>query len=159
MAGAASLCACLLAAVFAWAAGAKLVAHRATESAFAAMGVPAPGPVAVTVPVAELVVALLLVARPDLGAALALALIAGFTLVVVRAVLAGSRAGCACFGSHRVEPVGPADVVRNGVLAAFAAVATGTGRLVRPGLVAVVAVVAALVVVGLVWRVAERRFA
>ena len=153
------MCACLLAAVFVWASAAKLIDHRATPAAFASLGVPAAGPAAVAVPVAELGVASLLVARPDVGAALALALLALFTLVVVRGVLAGSPAGCACFGAHRVEPVGPADVIRNGLLAAIAAVATGTARLVRPGAVAVAAVAAGLVAAGALWRIAQRRLA
>jgi len=159
VAGAATVCACLLAAVFVWAAGAKLVAHRATVLGFDALGVPAPAVAAVAVPVVEFLVAAALVASPAVGGALALALLAAFTLVVIRAVVTGNRAGCACFGSRRVEPVSPADVVRNGLLAAFAAVATGTGRLVRPGAVSIGAVTAGVVVGGAVWRVAQRRLA
>jgi methylamine utilization protein MauE len=157
LAGAASVCACVLALVFAWAAVAKLVARHATAAGFAALGVPLPGVASVGVPVVEVGVAVVLVVRPSVGAALALALLALFTLVVVRAVASGSRAGCACFGARRVEPVSPADVVRNGLLAAFAAVATGTTRLVRPDVEAVAAVVVAIALGGLVLRVAQRR--
>lgn len=133
MSGAASIAAVVLAVVFGWAALAKAVRHRATVEAFGALGLPRPELLAVTVPLVEIVVAAALLARPAIGGALALALLAAFTLVVVRGVLSGTSTGCGCFGARRVEPVGPADVVRNGLLAAFAALATGTPTLVRPG--------------------------
>lgn len=142
MTGAASVAAVLLSAVFAWAALAKALRRAPTAAAFAELGVPAPGVLAVLVPAGEAVVAALLVLRPDVGAALALAALAAFTLVVVRALSRGAAGGCGCFGSRRAEPVSPADVVRNGFLAAFAAVATGTNHLVRPGVPAVLAMVA-----------------
>jgi len=144
--GAASLAAVLVALVFAWAALAKAVRHGATVVAFSALGLPAPGVLATAVPIGELGVAATLVIRPDIGAALALAALAAFTLVVVRAVLAGSTAGCGCFGSARADPVSPADVVRNGLLAAFAAVATGTRSLHRPGPGALAGVAAGVLV-------------
>src|SRR6202011_1553227 len=90
-------------------------------------------------------VAGVLLVRPDVGGALALAALAAFTLVVVRGVLRGVTAGCGCFGSRRVEPVTPLDVARNGLLAALAAIATGTAHLVRPGAGSIAAVSAAVV--------------
>jgi hypothetical protein len=82
--------------------------------------------VAVMLPVAELVVAALLVAlwtpAPGVVAAILLAL---FTVVLLRAQ--ARRVPCLCFGASSLEtPVGPAAVVRNGVLAALAVLATGT---------------------------------
>jgi len=144
--GAASLAAVIVAIVFAWAAIAKAIRHGPTVTAFAALGVPAPALLATLVPIGELGIAGTLVVRPDIGGALALAALAAFTLVVIRAVLAGSSTGCGCFGSPRSQPVSPADVVRNGILAAFAAVATGTRSLQRPGAGALAGVAAGVVV-------------
>lgn len=157
MTGAATIAAVLLALVFGWAALAKSVRHRATVRAFTDLGLPQPAALGVAVPVGEAVIAVALVARPTVGAALALAALAAFTLVVVRAVSRGSAAGCACFGSRRIEPVAPADVVRNGFLAALAAVATGTTHLVRPGALSVVAMVVGVTTAAGVQSVARRR--
>jgi hypothetical protein len=157
MNGAATIAAFLLAAVFAWAAIAKAVRYRVTVEAFGALGVWWPAVSAVAVPIGELAVAAVLLVRPEVGAALALAALAAFTLVVVRGVVQGTTAGCGCFGSRRVDPVGPADVIRNGLLAAFAAVATATRRPVAPGAVAWVAMLAAVVAAALVQREAARR--
>lgn len=144
MSGAASIAAVGLAVVFAWAAAAKAVRHRATVDAFGALGLPGPAALAVGVPAVEVGLAFVLVVRPDVGGALALALLAAFTLVVIRGVMRGTSSGCGCFGARRVEPVGPADVVRNGLLAGLAAVATGTRTVVRPGAAAAAVMVAAV---------------
>jgi hypothetical protein len=139
MSGAASVAAIGLAAMFVWAAAAKLIRREQTVDAFVALRLPAPSALAVAVPAAECVVAIALLARPNVGGALALAALAAFTFVIVRAL--GTGAPCACFGSLRA--VSPADVVRNGLLAAFAAIATGTSRLVGPSFIAALAVVGA----------------
>ena len=157
MTGAASLAAVLLAVVFGWAAVAKAARHRLTVAAFSELGLPAPRMLALAVPAAEAVIAAVLLARPAVGAALALGALAAFTLVVVRAVSGGATGGCGCFGSRRVAPVGPPDVVRNGLLAALAAVATGTARLVPPGVAAILAVAGALIVGAGVQVAASRR--
>jgi hypothetical protein len=157
MAGAATVCAVILAAVFGWAALAKALRHRPTTVAFAELGLPAPGVLATAVPAGEALVALTLLLRPAVGAALALAALAAFSLVIVRALGRGTAGGCGCFGSRRVEPVSPADVVRNGLLAGFAAVGTGTTRLVMPGGAAVVGVVVAVVAAAAIQRQAQRR--
>lgn len=159
MAGAATVSALVLAAVFAWAAVAKAVQHRATLAAFTGLGLPAPAALAVVVPLAEIAVAALLVVRPDVGAALALGALAAFTLVVILAIGRGSQAGCGCFGARRIDPVSPADVVRNGLLAGFAAVATGASRPVRPGPAAVAGMVVAVALAAAIQRLAERRLA
>jgi hypothetical protein len=157
VAGAATVCAVILAAVFGWAALGKAVRHRPTVVAFGELGLPVPDVLAVVVPAGEAMVAVLLVVKPAVGAALALAALAAFTLVVVRALGRGTAGGCGCFGSRRIEPVSPADVVRNGLLAGFAAVATGTTRLVAPGVVAVAATVVAVMAAAAVQRQAQRR--
>ncbi len=157
MTGVASAAAVLLAAVFVWAALSKLLRPAATGAAFAGLGLPRPGVLAVAVPVGEIGVAALLVVRPQVGGALALAALAGFSLVVVRAVMRGTRTGCGCFGSRRDDPVSPVDVVRNGLLAAFALVATGTHRLVAPGLAGVAGVAAGVVVASGVMAVASHQ--
>jgi hypothetical protein len=154
--GAASIAAVALAVVFAWAALAQMAARRRVSVAFAALRLPAPGTLAVAVPVAELGISVALIARPDVGGALALAALAAFTLVIVRALSATPDAPCGCFGSHRVEPVAPSDVVRNGILAGFAAVATGTSHLVWPGAASMAAMVVAVGAGGLVQLMARR---
>jgi hypothetical protein len=80
------------------------------------------GPV---LPPAELAVAVALVAwwSPVPGV-VALGLMAAFTVVLVRAQ--ARHVPCLCFGVSSLDaPVGPASIVRNGVLAAFAVLAIG----------------------------------
>jgi hypothetical protein len=74
---------------------------------------------------AELFVAVALVAwwSPVPGI-VAVALLALFTVVLVRAV--ARQVPCLCFGASKLDtPVGPAGVIRNGVLAALGVVAIG----------------------------------
>jgi hypothetical protein len=157
--GAASISAVVLAVVFGWAAVAKLARLDATRRAFAELGLPAAAALGVAVPVVELAVAASLIVRPAVGAAFALALLAAFTLVVIRAVSSGSPSGCACFGARRVEPVGPSDVVRNGLLAALAALATGTTRLISPSAAALAGMVMVLIAAAGIQAIARRRTA
>ena len=156
MSGAASIAAVVLAVVFGWAAVAKAARPAVTRGAFAGLGLPAPALLALGVPLVEVMVAGALLARPAIGGAFALALLAAFTLVVIRSVSAGSSSGCGCFGSRRVEPVGPSDVVRNGLLAGLAAIATGTRHLVRPSWEAA-AVMALVVALAATLQAAARR--
>ena len=76
-------------------------------------------------PAAELLVAVTLVSWwSEVPGIVALILLALFTVVLVRAE--ARRVPCLCFGASRLEtPVGPAGVVRNGVLAALAVLAIG----------------------------------
>ena len=95
-------CALLLAGVFAWAAVAKIARWRSWRDALHAYRLPDPAvlPVAVLTPVAEaaVVVALMGGALRVAGAA-TLALLAGFSAVVVRAQARhGRRLPCGCFG-------------------------------------------------------------
>lgn len=157
MTGAASIAAVALAAVFGWAAVAKVSDRRAAATAFGGLGLPAAAFLATAVPATEAAIAVVLVLRPDVGGALALAMLAAFTLVIARALSTHSGAGCGCFGSHRVEPVSPADIVRNGLLAAMAVIATGTAHLAWPGLVAGAAMVVLLAVAVAIQTVAHHR--
>ncbi len=121
----------VLAAVFAWAAAAKLRDRDGTASEFAAMGLPAPTAASVAVPVVELVVAVALVlgaavGRPSPAAFAAFALLVGFTVHLASIVRTGRPVACRCFGGASTEPVSGRSLVRNGVLltlAAFVAVA------------------------------------
>jgi uncharacterized membrane protein YphA (DoxX/SURF4 family) len=108
-----------LAAVFAWAAVAKLRRRPATVRSFAASGLPAPDVLAVAVPAGEIVLAAVLVASPAAGATLALAVLAGFTTQLLLARRRGVDTGCGCFGGAR--PAAPdVELARNAVLAAVA---------------------------------------
>ncbi|HEV2756044.1 MAG TPA: MauE/DoxX family redox-associated membrane protein [Actinomycetota bacterium] len=117
-----------LAAAFAWAAAAKAVRFPAWREALAGYRLPAPAELAARplVPLAEGVTAALLVAGGDAspaGAAAAVALLAGFSLAVLRARrLQGDRLPCGCFGGsgHRDYRL---MLVRNATLGAVAAVA------------------------------------
>ncbi|MHB8467203.1 MAG: MauE/DoxX family redox-associated membrane protein [Acidimicrobiales bacterium] len=157
MTGAASIAAVALAGVFAWAALAKAVATERVAAAFGALGLPTPRVLAVLVPLVELVTAAVLCVRPDLGGFLALGVLLVFTAVVVRSLAVRSPAGCGCFGSRRVEPASPADVVRNGLLGALAVVATGARHLSAPSLASALAMGAALVAAVTTQTVARRR--
>jgi hypothetical protein len=76
-------------------------------------------------PAAELAVAVGLVAWwSAVPGVVALALLAAFTVVLVRAQ--ARRVPCLCFGATRLEtPVGAASVIRNGVLGGLAVLAIG----------------------------------
>jgi uncharacterized membrane protein YphA (DoxX/SURF4 family) len=124
MTGVAYATALVLAAVFAWAGVAKLRNRATTAVTIAALGLPAPRTLAVAVPGAELVLAIGLVVVPGWSAVAAVALLAGFTTFLVRAMRSGVEIGCGCFGTARREPVSFVEVVRNGLLAAAALVAT-----------------------------------
>ena len=113
-------CAVVLAAVFVRAGVAKGVRPRATAAGFAALGVPAPEAAARTVPVVELVLAVMLLATPRPGGIAALALLAVFSVLLGGAVRRGVTTGCNCFGAARVEPVSRVDLVRNGLLGLLA---------------------------------------
>ena len=81
------------------------------------------------VPVVELAVGAGLVtglARRPL-AWVAVALLVAFTVVVARALVAGRRPVCACFGAWSQRPIGRATLVRNGVLLVLAVVAALAG--------------------------------
>lgn len=124
--------AALIAATFAWAGAAKLIAYRSWTVALA--GYRLPGKLErvsrVLVPLGELAVVLLIVVgRSRAGAALTLALIAGFSVALVRGrEIHGDRLPCGCFGG-RDERSAIAMMWRNGLLALVAVgVITSSGE-------------------------------
>lgn len=117
----------VLAGVFVWAGAAKLARPQATATAFSALGVPVPNVAARAVPIVELTLAVALVAAPRVGGAVALVALVGFSLVLLRALGAGTSAGCNCFGRSRPEPVSRRDLLRNATLAGLALLAALAG--------------------------------
>ena len=110
---AASAAALILAAVFAWAAIAKLLSLNATAASFAELGLVAPLVVASVVAALELVAAGLLVRIPVVGAGAALFLLVAFSVVLVRAISSGLVVSCACFGGTADRVISPLDIARN----------------------------------------------
>jgi uncharacterized membrane protein YphA (DoxX/SURF4 family) len=149
--------AALLAAVFAWAGAAKLRQAAVTERTFRAFGLPAPAVLARGVPLVELGLAAGLVVAPGWAAAVALAVLAGFTTVLLRAMRAGVEVGCGCFGTARREPVSSVEIVRNGMLAVAAAAALLADRPAAVGLDDVIAVTTAAAIGAVVLALLELR--
>lgn len=116
----------VLAAVFVWAAAAKLARRDQTAASFDALRVPASGVLARLVPLVELLLAVGLIALPPVGGAAALVLLAAFSAVILRAIVSGVRPPCSCFGSGRTDPVSGVDVLRNILLAGLATAAIFT---------------------------------
>lgn len=112
-----------LAVTFVVAAVGKAVQRSAVVEGFAAMGLAVPELLAVAVPAIEVVAAVLLVVVPWVGATLALALLAAFTLVLGRLRASGQTLACRCFGAASSEPISVAQFVRNGLMMLAAVVA------------------------------------
>lgn len=89
---------------------------------FAFLPVAARPAIAVVVPAAEILAAVLLAVPGTLTAGLVVAavLCAAFCALAVVTMGRGSSAGCPCFGSKTTVPMGPWHVARNGVLTALA---------------------------------------
>ena len=122
-------CRIVLAAVLTVAAAAKVADRAALPGRLRAMGM-APrwsAAIAVGLPIAELAVAVALVAVPgsSLPAAAAIALLVAFTVFLLASV--GRGVPCPCFGAVRTAHVAsaPAAIVRNGALLAVGVLATG----------------------------------
>ncbi len=102
-------------------------------------------------PAAEIAVAIALVVWwSAVPGVVALALLAAFTVVLVRAQ--ARRVPCLCFGATRLEtPVGAASVIRNGVLGGLAVLAVGGPSGAHPA--ATIAIVAGLgaIAAGAIW--------
>ncbi|HWC10329.1 MAG TPA: MauE/DoxX family redox-associated membrane protein [Acidimicrobiales bacterium] len=156
MSGFGYACAVVLAAVFVRAGVAKVVRPRETTIGFAAVGVPSPGAAARAVPVAELVLAVLLLAVPRAGGVAAVVLLAVFSVLLAGGVRRGVTAGCNCFGAARVEPVSGIDLLRNGLLALLALAALLAPAPRAPG-AAAIAVTVVLVTTGVAALTAARR--
>jgi hypothetical protein len=120
----------ILAAVFAVAAGTKLIRPSVWRETVAGHRFAAPleRVAIVVVPASEAVVAGMLVAgNARLGAAMALALLAAFSVALVRArTVVGPNVPCGCFGSRREQDLRVA-LARNAALAVLAVVVV-TGR-------------------------------
>ena len=117
------LLAAVLSAVFVWSACAKLIRYREWQVALAGYRLPEPVERAARpgVPVAELLVPLLFVlGNVGAGAALVVALVAAFSLAVLRArALEGDRLPCGCFGRTKAHDY-RLMLVRNSVLGVLA---------------------------------------
>jgi len=151
-------CRIVLAAVLAVAAAGKVVGRDELPARLRAMGIAArwSRAVAVGLPVAELAVAIALVAVPrsEVPALAAIVLLLAFTGFLLRA--ARHAVPCACFGAVRNDTATTVAgaIVRNGLLVALAVVATGTIAGARPLGTTVVALVAATVAGAAIARVA-----
>ncbi|MFS8096033.1 hypothetical protein LFM09_02745 [Lentzea alba] len=119
----------LAAVVFGWAAVAKLRDLAGTRRAVASFGVPDGWvrPVAVALPVVELVVAVavLLPWTAFVAGLVAFGLLAVFSVLVARLLRLGRRPDCACFGASGA--VSGFTLVRNGFLAVLVLVAAFGG--------------------------------
>jgi thiol-disulfide isomerase/thioredoxin len=115
----------VLAAVFAVAAFAKLLDREGAREAVSGFRVPdvLVRPVAALLPLAELgvAVALLPASSARWGAVGALALLLAFCAAIAASMIRGEAPDCHCFGQIHSEPVGARTLVRNGLLAAAAA--------------------------------------
>ena len=121
---AARIAALLLCAIFAWAAAVKLLGYERWSAILDRYGLP-PIVTAIarpTVPIAEAAIAIFgAFLSPRIGAAAALAVLAGFSLAVLRARrINGDKLPCGCFGGSE-ERHYRTMIIRNGVLGAFAA--------------------------------------
>jgi hypothetical protein len=112
----------VLAAVFAFAGGAKFADQRATADGFRELRLPKPDRLAVQVPAVELATAVLLIAAPVGGAIIALLLLAAFSALLYLRLRDGDDVPCKCFGSMRTRTISWADLGRNAVLALLAVV-------------------------------------
>lgn len=114
----------VLTAVFATAGVAKLRDLSGSREAMQGFGVPASlvAPLGVTVPLAELAVAVALLVGPTTtwGALGALTLLAGFSLAIAWNLARGRTPDCHCFGQLHSSPAGPRTLARNAALIALA---------------------------------------
>lgn len=140
--------AAVLAAVFAWAGAAKLTQPISTADGFAGLGLPRPGVLARAVPLVELGLAVALLAAPTPGAAAAVVLLVGFSVVIARALRRGVEVRCACFGQAGGPPLSWIDLVRNGLLVLLATFAAAAGLQPHVPAPAALAVTAAATLMG-----------
>jgi len=113
-----------LAAVFVIAAVTKSTDRTATAREFTELGLPSPALLAKVVPPAELFIAVVLVARPAIGAALAALALLAFTAVLAAVLRSGRTVSCGCLGALSRTPVSSMTIARNGVLLGLAALAS-----------------------------------
>jgi uncharacterized membrane protein YphA (DoxX/SURF4 family) len=110
----------VLGAVFVVSGVSKVSAPRQWRAQSAGIGVPRF--VAAIVPFVELLVGALLVAQiaRRVVAVVALALLVGFTTLLLVRLSQGRRPPCACFGAWSAKPIGWGNIVRNAVFLALA---------------------------------------
>jgi uncharacterized membrane protein YphA (DoxX/SURF4 family) len=153
MSGSGYLSALVLAAIFAWAAAAKLRRPVPTAATFRAIGLPAPAVMARAAPAAELAIAAALVLVPSIGATAALVALAFFTTLLVSRLRDGSPVSCGCFGTASEQPISFVEPLRNLFLAGLAVAALLAPSPSVPGLDDVIAtstaVLAGALVLGL----------
>jgi uncharacterized membrane protein YphA (DoxX/SURF4 family) len=103
----------LLGLVFVVSGGSKIAAGRAWPEQARALG--APSFVVPVLPWFEVVLgaALVMQLAPALAAAVALAVLIGFTALIVRRLAQGQHPPCACFGAWSAKPLGRGHVLRN----------------------------------------------
>src|SRR5690242_13774085 len=118
----------VLACMFLWSAFAKVRARRALPALLTDFGLPRGVVRAMTfgLPACEaaIAVALLVFWESSIPAWTAVALLALFTVQLVRAI--PRHVPCPCFGTAAAAPASAASVVRNAVLLALAVLATGS---------------------------------
>src|SRR5579864_2866582 len=121
----------VLAAVFVVAGVGKLLDLQGSRRAVRDFGVPEgiADSVGVLLPVAELGAAVALVFVPSgrWGAVAALLLLLGFIGGIANALRHGVAPDCHCFGQIHSEPAGRGTLIRNGILAAMAAIVVVAG--------------------------------
>lgn len=122
----------ILAATFISAGAAKIANRKRFASALPNLGVPTSLVVVVAfvIPPCEVVIGvLLLINSTSFFAALAtLLMLIVFSALLVLTIARGQSGGCNCFGSLSGDkPVGPQALVRNGALAALAAMIVAAG--------------------------------
>ena len=123
-----------LAALLAWAAAAKVLRWHAWRAALEGYRLPGRLPMmaAAGTPVAEIGIAAILISpAPRAGAALTVALLAAFSLVVLRGrSLHGEKLPCGCFGGSRERDYRTM-LLRNALLGVLAAIVLISGRDVK----------------------------
>jgi hypothetical protein len=123
----------IAAAIFVLAAAAKMRSRASTRAAVTGFGLPTL--IAPLLAPVELIAALLLLAKPRVGGAIAALLLAAFTFVVTGALRRGVAVRCGCFGGTDQRPVGPDTVARNLLLLALVLIPTFSGAsLAKPTL-------------------------
>lgn len=120
----------VVAAVLAVAAVQKVAGRVSLRAQLRGFGIPdgLTGSLVVLLPLAELLVAILLVALVDATwpAWLAFALLGAFTALVGVNLARGLRVPCPCFGAARAVPISAWTIARNGWLLALALIGTGS---------------------------------
>lgn len=98
----------------------KLLRRTEVIASFRALRLPAASSLAGAIPAFEITLSVLLVIAPAIGAVLAIAMLAVFSLVIVSALRRGVEVDCGCFGAILRKPLSRADLARNALLSVLA---------------------------------------